>query len=103
LILISILLVQGTRKIPVQYAKRIVGNKQYGGVRQYIPLKVNAAGVMPIIFAQAIMFLPLTLAQYSQSQSLSGVAATFTNVNGFWYNFVFIMIIVFTYFYSYYD
>ena len=54
----AILLVQGTRKIPVQYAKRIVGNKQFGGARQYIPLKVNAAGVMPIIFAQAIMFIP---------------------------------------------
>ena len=52
---VSILLVQGTRKVPVQYAKRVVGNKQYGGVRQYIPLKINAAGVMPIIFAQAIM------------------------------------------------
>ncbi|MFW5721604.1 MAG: preprotein translocase subunit SecY, partial [Bacteroidota bacterium] len=58
----TILLVQGTRKIPVQYAKRIVGNKQYGGVRQYIPLKVNSAGVMPIIFAQALMFIPLTIA-----------------------------------------
>mgnify|MGYP000930748256 CR=1 FL=1 len=100
-ILVSILLVQGTRKIPVQYAKRIVGNKQYGGVRQYIPLKVNAAGVMPIIFAQAIMFLPLTLAGFAQSESLSGFAATFTNVNGFWYNFVFaVLIIVFTYFYT---
>lgn len=100
-ILISILLVQGTRKIPVQYAKRIVGNKQYGGVRQYIPLKVNAAGVMPIIFAQAIMFLPLTLAGFAQSEALSGMAATFTNVNGFWYNFVFaLLIIVFTYFYT---
>ncbi len=63
-ILLTILLVQGTRRIPVQYAKRIVGNKQYGGVRQYIPLKVNAAGVMPIIFAQAIMFLPLTIAGF---------------------------------------
>ncbi|MGD2034987.1 MAG: preprotein translocase subunit SecY, partial [Bacteroidales bacterium] len=61
---VSILLVQGTRRIPVQYAKRIVGNRQYGGVRQYIPLKVNAAGVMPIIFAQAIMFLPLSFARY---------------------------------------
>lgn len=100
-ILLSILLVQGTRKIPVQYAKRIVGNKQYGGVRQYIPLKVNAAGVMPIIFAQAIMFLPLTLAGFAESESLSGFAATFTNVNGFWYNFVFaLLIIVFTYFYT---
>ena len=63
----SILLVQGTRRIPVQYAKRIVGNKQYGGVRQYIPLKVNAAGVMPIIFAQALMFLPLMLVRFKQS------------------------------------
>ncbi|MBP7850227.1 MAG: preprotein translocase subunit SecY [Lentimicrobiaceae bacterium] len=100
-ILISILLVQGTRRIPVQYAKRIVGNRQYGGVRQYIPLKVNAAGVMPIIFAQAIMFLPLTLAGFAQTDALSGFAATFTNINGFWYNFVFaILIIAFTYFYT---
>lgn len=100
-ILLSILLVQGTRRIPVQYAKRIVGNKQYGGVRQYIPLKVNAAGVMPIIFAQAIMFLPLTLAGFAESEALSGVLATFTNINGFWYNFVFaILIILFTYFYT---
>ena len=100
-VLISILLVQGTRKIPVQYAKRIVGNKQYGGVRQYIPLKVNAAGVMPIIFAQAIMFLPLTLAGFAQSESLSGFFAAFTNVHGFWYNFVFaLLIVVFTYFYT---
>jgi preprotein translocase subunit SecY len=99
-ILLCILLVQGTRRIPVQYAKRIVGNKQYGGVRQYIPLKVNAAGVMPIIFAQAIMFLPLTFAQFG-SESLSGFAATFSNMNGFWYNFVFaVLIIVFTYFYT---
>ena len=59
-ILVSILLVQGTRKIPVQFAKRVVGNRQFGGVRQFIPLKVNAAGVMPIIFAQALMFLPAT-------------------------------------------
>ncbi len=100
-ILLSILLVQGTRRIPVQYAKRIVGNKQYGGVRQYIPLKVNAAGVMPIIFAQAIMFLPLTLAGFADSEALSGFAAAFTNMNGFWYNFVFaVMIIAFTYFYT---
>ncbi|OQX80410.1 MAG: preprotein translocase subunit SecY [Bacteroidetes bacterium 4484_276] len=100
-VLLTILLVQGTRRIPVQYAKRIVGNKQYGGVRQYVPLKVNAAGVMPIIFAQAIMFLPLTVAQYAQSESLSGFAATFTNINGFWYNFTFfILIVLFTYFYT---
>ncbi|MCP4552239.1 MAG: preprotein translocase subunit SecY [Bacteroidetes bacterium] len=100
-ILLTILLVQGTRKIPVQYAKRIIGNKQYGGVRQYIPLKVNAAGVMPIIFAQAIMFLPLTLAGFSNSETLGGFAAAFTNINGFWYNLVqFVMIMLFTYFYT---
>ena len=63
----AILLVQGVRKIPVQYAKRIVGNKQYGGARQYIPLKVNAAGVMPIIFAQAIMFIPITFIGFSNN------------------------------------
>lgn len=100
-ILLTILLVQGTRRIPVQYAKRIVGNKQYGGVRQYIPLKVNAAGVMPIIFAQAIMFLPITLAGFAESETMSGFAATFSDINGLWYNLVFaIMIIIFTYFYT---
>ncbi|MCD4663847.1 MAG: preprotein translocase subunit SecY [Bacteroidales bacterium] len=101
IILLSILLVQGTRRIPVQYAKRIVGNKQYGGVRQYIPLKVNAAGVMPIIFAQAIMFLPITLAGFAESEAMSGFAAAFADINGFWYNFTFfVMIILFTYFYT---
>ncbi len=100
-ILLTILLVQGTRKIPVQYAKRVVGNRQYGGVRQYIPLKVNAAGVMPIIFAQAIMFLPLTLAGFSDSEAMGSFAAAFTNIQGFWYNFVTaVLIIVFTYFYT---
>ncbi|NCA86953.1 MAG: preprotein translocase subunit SecY [Clostridia bacterium] len=100
-ILLTILLVQGTRRIPVQYAKRMVGNRQYGGVRQYIPLKVNAAGVMPIIFAQAIMFLPLTIANYAESETLSGVLAAFTNINGLWYNVVFfLMIVLFTYFYT---
>ena len=97
----SIMLVQGTRKIPVQYAKRVVGNKQYGGVRQYIPLKINAAGVMPIIFAQAIMFIPVTLAGFTHSQTLSGFIGAFMNNNGFWYNLVFgLMIIAFTYFYT---
>jgi len=97
----SILLVQGTRKIPVQYAKRIVGNKQYGGVRQYIPLKVNAAGVMPIIFAQAIMFIPISLAGFAKSDSLSGFAAAFSNHTGFWYNMTqFLLVILFTYFYT---
>jgi len=101
-ILISILLVQGTRKVPVQYAKRIVGNKQYGGQRQYLPIKVNAAGVMPIIFAQAIMFLPLTLMGFaSNNESMGALAAALTNSTGFWYNFVFaILIILFTYFYT---
>ncbi|MCB8994486.1 MAG: preprotein translocase subunit SecY [Bacteroidales bacterium] len=97
----TILLVQGTRRIPVQYAKRIVGNKQYGGVRQYIPLKVNAAGVMPIIFAQALMFIPITIAGFANSDTLTGFAAAFSNITGFWYNFVFgILIVLFTYFYT---
>lgn len=97
----SIMLVQGTRKVPVQFAKKIVGNKQYGGVRQYIPLKVNAAGVMPIIFAQAIMFIPLTIVGFSQSDALTGFVGTFSNHYGFWYNVVFaLLIIVFTYFYT---
>ncbi|MDA3822747.1 MAG: preprotein translocase subunit SecY [Bacteroidales bacterium] len=99
--MLSILLVQGTRRIPVQYAKRIVGNKQYGGVRQYIPLKVNAAGVMPIIFAQALMFIPITVAGFAKSDSATGIAAAFSNPTGFWYNFVnATLIILFTYFYT---
>ena len=98
---VNILLVQGVRKIPVQYAKRIVGNKQYGGVRQYIPLKVNAAGVMPIIFAQAIMMVPVTLAGFATSDSASGFVVAFSNITGFWYNFVnAILIVLFTYFYT---
>ena len=99
-ILLVILLVQGTRRIPVQYAKRIVGNKQYGGVRQYIPIKVNAAGVMPIIFAQAIMFLPITFMGFSDNTDNS-FAIAFSDYNGFWYNLVFfILVVVFTYFYT---
>jgi preprotein translocase subunit SecY len=94
-----ILLVQGTRRVPVQYARRIVGNKQYGGVRQYIPLKVNAAGVMPIIFAQAIMMLPIIIAGYSNSGS--GFVVAFSDMYGFWYNLVTaFLIIIFTYFYT---
>lgn len=97
----AVLLVQGTRKVPVQYAKRIVGNRQYGGARQYIPLKVNAAGVMPIIFAQAIMFIPITLAGFGSSEGTSGFYAAFSDINGFWYNLVyFILIVAFTYFYT---
>ena len=98
-ILGTILLVQGTRRVPVQYARRIVGNKQYGGVRQYIPLKVNAAGVMPIIFAQAIMMLPIIIAGYADSGS--GFMMAFSNMYGFLYNLVTaILIILFTYFYT---
>ena len=99
-IIASILLVQGTRKIPVQFAKKIVGNKQYGGVRQYIPLKVNAAGVMPIIFAQAIMFIPITIAGFASANAGSFVR-TFSDHNGLIYNITFlVLIIVFTYFYT---
>jgi len=101
-ILLCILLVQGTRRIPVQYAKRIVGNKQYGGVRQYLPMKVNAAGVMPIIFAQAIMFIPITVVGFvSQDLASGGFWRGLMDFNGFWYNFVFgLIIIAFTYFYT---
>ena len=97
----AIMLVQGTRKIPVQYAKRMVGNKQYGGVRQYIPLKVNAANVMPIIFAQAIMFIPIALAGFSASDGANAFTRAFMDNDGFWYNLVFaILIVAFTYFYT---
>jgi len=94
----TIALVQAVRKIPVQYAKRIVGNKQYGGVRQYIPLKINAAGVMPIIFAQALMFIP---ALFSKFESTSAIGTAFSNYSGFWYNLVFgLLVVAFTYFYT---
>ncbi|MGM9805954.1 MAG: preprotein translocase subunit SecY [Candidatus Aphodosoma sp.] len=96
----SILLVQGTRKVPVQYAKRMVGNKQYGGVRQYIPLKVNAAGVMPIIFAQAIMMVPIMFAGFNP-EKVGNFMSAFMDNTGFWYNIVFaLLIILFTYFYT---
>ena len=101
----AVMLTQGTRKVPVQYAKRIVGNKQYGGARQYIPLKVNAANVMPIIFAQALMFIPITLAGFGARQDAGGIggwiARNFGDMNGFWYNVIyFLMIVAFTYFYT---
>ena len=100
IIAFCIMLVQGTRRVPVQYAKRIVGNKQYGGVRNFLPLKVNAAGVMPIIFAQAIMFLPLTFVSVTE-QSTGGFWHSFIDYNGLGYNIVFfLMIILFTYFYT---
>ncbi len=98
ILMAAIALVQATRKIPVQYAKRIVGNRQYGGVRQYIPLKVNAANVMPIIFAQALMFIPMLFGNW---ESTRGIAALFNNYTGFWYNFTFaLLVFAFTYFYT---
>lgn len=100
-ILVSILLVQGTRRIPIQFAKKVVGNKQYGGVRQYLPLKVNASGVMPIIFAQAIMFVPLYIAGFASSDGGNWFARNFQDYTSFWYNFIFATtIILFTYFYT---
>ena len=88
--MLAIAIVQAVRKIPVQYAKRIVGNKQYGGVRQYIPLKLNAANVMPIIFAQALMFIPGLI-----------WGGTWLDIQSFWYNFTLaVLVIAFTYFYT---
>ena len=96
----AILLVQGTRKVPVQYAKRLVGNKQYGGARQYIPLKLFAANVMPIIFAQALMFIPLAIVQY-QSENASWVVQSLMNNRSLLYNAVYVVLVVaFTYFYT---
>ncbi|MBV8391168.1 MAG: preprotein translocase subunit SecY [Mucilaginibacter sp.] len=100
-VMFTILIVQGTRKIAVQYAKRIVGNKQYGGVRQYIPLKVNAAGVMPIIFAQALMFIPATIPQFFPSTGTNPVVMALANYNSWEHNVLFaFLIIIFTYFYT---
>ncbi len=101
-ILITILLVQGVRRVPVQFAKKLAsGETQAVGARQYIPLKVNAAGVMPIIFAQALMMVPITLVSFSESDALTGLATVFNDISGFWYNFIFaVMIILFTYFYT---
>ena len=97
----AVMLVQGVRRVPLQYAKRIVGNRQVGGVRQYIPLKVNAANVMPIIFAQAIMFIPITLAGFNANGQSSWIVRNFSDMTGFWYNAVyFVLIILFTYFYT---
>lgn len=99
-VVFTILIVQGVRKIPVQYAKKIVGNKQYGGVRQYIPLKVNSAGVMPIIFAQAIMFVPTTLAQFFPDMQ-SSFMTSLSNYTSVAYNVTFaFLIIAFTFFYT---
>ncbi len=97
-IVAAIALVQAVRRVPVQYAKRVIGNRQYGGVRQYIPLKINSAGVMPIIFAQALMLFPLIFSRFDATR---GLAATLGNYTGFWYNFIFFtLIVIFTYFYT---
>ena len=97
-IVAAIALVQAVRRVPVQYAKRVIGNRQYGGVRQYIPLKINAAGVMPIIFAQALMLFPLLFSRWDATR---GLAATLGNYTGLWYNLIFgILVILFTYFYT---
>lgn len=93
-----IILVQGVRKIPVNYAKQIVGNRQFGGARQFLPIKVNMAGVMPIIFAQAIMFLPTLLTGFDTTRS---VAKTFGDHSNFWYMLVYsVMVIAFTFLYT---
>ena len=94
--MVTIAVVQAVRKVPVQYAKRVIGNKQYGGVRQYIPLKMNAANVMPIIFAQALMFIPALFTNVAP-----GFASAFSSMTGFWYNFTLaVLVIAFTYFYT---
>ena len=106
IILLCIYLIKAVRQIPVQYARRTAeggtaNERNIFGARQYIPLKLNAAGVMPIIFAQALMFIPATVAGLSQSEFAKSVQAAFSNVFGFWYNLLFAaMIILFTYFYT---
>ncbi len=104
-IIACVLLVMAIRKIPVQYARRTTTGDfeqdMLGGNRQWIPLKLNAAGVMPIIFAQAIMFIPAALAGISESETSKSIASTFSNMFGFWYNLVFaLLIIIFTFFYT---
>ena len=101
----AILLVQGTRKIPVQYARRTTSGDfeqdMLGGNRQWIPLKLNASGVMPIIFAQAIMFIPAAVAGLSKSETSQTIVSAFSDIFGFWYNFVFAsLIVIFTFFYT---
>jgi preprotein translocase subunit SecY len=101
IVLIVIMLTQGTRKISVNYAKRVVGNRQYGGVRQYLPIKIMAAGVMPIIFAQALLFLPATLGSFYTETGPPAWLNSMNNPYGLLHNVVLmIMIILFTYFYT---
>ena len=100
-VLLVIMLTQGTRKISVNYAKRVVGNRQYGGVRNYLPIKILAAGVMPIIFAQALLFLPATIGSFYTETTAPGWLMSLMNPYGFWHNaFLIFLIIVFTYFYT---
>lgn len=102
-VLVTVALVQAVRRVPVQYAKQVVGNKVYGGQRQYIPLKVNASGVMPIIFAQSIMFLPAMFAGFWREDSTVAnyILTTFSDITTWEYNLTFaVMIIVFTFFYT---
>ena len=97
-VMAAVALVQAVRRVPVQYAKRVIGNRQYGGVRQYIPLKINAAGVMPIIFAQALMLFPLIFSRWDATR---GLAAVMGNYKGIPYNALFfVLIVVFTFFYT---
>lgn len=106
IVLLCIYLIKAVRQIPVQYARRtadggVATEKNVFGARQYIPLRLNAAGVMPIIFAQALMFVPATVAGLSQSEFAKNVQAAFSDIFGFWYNLLFAaMIILFTYFYT---
>lgn len=96
-----ILLTQGTRKITINYAKRVVGNRQYGGARQYLPIKILAAGVMPIIFAQAILFLPATIGSFYTQTAPPEWLMSMMNPNSFWHNAILVfLIVVFTYFYT---
>jgi preprotein translocase subunit SecY len=99
IILGCILLIQGVRKVPVNYAKQIVGNRQFGGARQFLPLKVNSAGVMPIIFAQAIIFIPTIFANYNTQSS--GFLQAITDQSNIWYMVIYsVVVIAFTYLYT---
>lgn len=96
-----VMVTQGTRRIPVQYAKRVVGRKVYGGVTQYIPMRVNTAGVMPIIFAQSIMFIPSTILTFFPDSEFVGSIAGYFDHTAFTYSFIYgLMIVFFTYFYT---
>ena len=100
IIMALIILVQGVRKIPVNYAKQIIGNRQFGGARQFLPVKVNSAGVMPIIFAQAIMFLP-TLVSFTNLDSAKGLVKIFSDHSNVWYMVIYsVMVIGFTFLYT---